>query len=171
VLAVVLFVGSTWPVLAWICAIIATIGFTAAWCAKKRDKCPICQGNIRQNYKVLRWHGNDENSRPIGGSVETGWCDSCNLKLIRRVDSDPAWIATDVQKSWLSEKLSSKELTILNNKLGQYEIIGREWNEFLGRLKKQDELWRYNNPNTFSIGICVVREGIPVADFSTPGNL
>ncbi len=38
VLAVVLFADSAWPVLAWICAISAPLGFYYAWGAWKREK-------------------------------------------------------------------------------------------------------------------------------------
>lgn len=38
VFAVVLFVDSTWPVLAWICAISAPLGFYYAWGAWKQEK-------------------------------------------------------------------------------------------------------------------------------------
>ena len=38
VFAIVLFVDSTWPVLAWICAISAPLGFFYAWGAWKQEK-------------------------------------------------------------------------------------------------------------------------------------
>jgi hypothetical protein len=38
VFAIALFVDSTWPVLAWICAISAPVGFFYAWGAWKQEK-------------------------------------------------------------------------------------------------------------------------------------
>jgi len=38
VFAIALFVDSTWPVLAWICAISAPLGFFYAWGAWKQEK-------------------------------------------------------------------------------------------------------------------------------------
>jgi hypothetical protein len=141
---------------------------------KETSGCSLCGGVVTRNPEEdLHWHGKDQNGQPTSGYLEAGWCESCALKLGRRIDSHskPTWCATSVQPSWLLERISPAELAKLNEKLGRYETVGSNWTQFLERMKNQDEIWRYKDPNNGHTAVCVVREGAPVAAFTTLGNL
>jgi len=109
-----------------------------------------------------------DGSRGGGGSWEEGACQACNLVLCRTHSKGLpcVWASTNVEVSWLVERLKPEEVEAISKKMSNYQALGKRWVDMLARMKPEDQLWRFRNPRDGVTGIAVVRGSVPVADFN-----
>ena len=133
--------------------------------------CPLCQQPLSRIDLVGLWDG----VRPDGGGggIYEGRCDHCgvNLRMTTGKGAGNAWFASIAKKEWLLEKLQPPEIDTITTKLRRYETLFPKWMACLGVKRANDEIWRYRHPDRNVTGIAIVRDGEPIADFTTFSDL
>jgi len=133
----------------------------------RRYKCPHCKSRLQGVHKV--GHARTE-SGPHVHSYR-GHCEACALPLSRRVRGrreDSGWISTRVAADDLVARLASGDLGSWDSKLSRYPAHRRRWEDFKAIKREADEFWEFADGQSDAAGVCIVRQGMPVADFQFP---
>jgi len=131
--------------------------------------CPICGGPVTNETSV--------------GHINTGlqphhhqlkaFCEACQIVLERMIAGrrDTGWLSSSVSEQDVIGDLSEEEVAQVENLLGNYPALLRQWHEFIGQKRATDVVCRFKEQDSPYTGLTLKRANYLIGRFSVSRNL